>query len=116
MMQRLSNPRHTDWPGPVDERLPDIAVLKCHLATECANGVVRQIKRGPGKINPIIVRYKRSLERPDRRARVAAGDVEEPKRLRGLSDQNAAQLPVNFTVEHVVVFDDLSVGPPLSLE
>ena len=63
----------------------------------------------------MIVRYPRSLEGIRSRASITTGDIQEPKRLDGLFDQNPVQLTVSLAMVQKIVLHELAIELPLLL-
>ena len=83
---------------------------------ERLKSLTRQIQRLLGEIDPVILRYPGSFECINGRPSVAAGDIQESKRLDGLVDQNSAQLAIDLAMVEKVGVDELSIELPLVLE
>ena len=66
-----------------------------------------------GEVDPVKMRYSRSLECFDSRSRATTGDIQEAKRLNGLVDQHPVQPAINLAMIEIVVVDELAIELPL---
>ena len=70
----------------------------------------------PGEIDPVVVRDASTVQGADHGAGIAAGEIEQAKRLPDLVGEHPMQDPVDLGVIEVVVVDELLVHGPLPAE
>ena len=61
VVQGQTDPRDIHGLGPIAQRIDEITSVERHRANERLKSLARQIQRRLGKIDPVVMRYARSL-------------------------------------------------------
>jgi len=115
MMDRQTAPRHVGGLRPARHRLDEIAMIELDLEGHVLEVVRREIERGLGEIDTVIVMNLSAAERPHL-ARVATGNVEEGEGPIEAPVERVVKQRANGGMRKLVAVDQLLVGRPLSLK